>query len=340
MKTIKRTKHIITDYGVLFDSWKEVRKGKTFTKDVIEYESNLAVNLSNLQERLLNGSYKPKGYKNFMIYEPKERLVSAPYLEDRIVHHALLKAVLQKLDKNMIHQSFACRVGKGTHKASEQLSKYLIKYKNEGYFLRIDIKKYFYNISHKVIMKVLQKHIKCGYALNLFKMFLGEEEVGIPLGNVTSQLLANLLLNEFDHFAKRTLKAKHYVRYMDDVIILSKDKNYLKECLELSKRFIESLELRTNKKTIISKIKNGIDFVGYRTWFTHKLIRKSSLFRIKRKLKKDANIQRVSSFLAHSKNTKSISYVVKIIKQYGDSNFINKWIRRNLNENVQILQSA
>lgn len=340
MKTIKRTKGFITSYDTLYAAWKEVRRGKTFSDAVIKYESNLAANLSDLSERLKNGSYKPKGYKKFMITEPKPRLVSAPYLEDRIVHHALLMSVLEHLDKKMIPQSFACRKSKGTHKASEQLQKYVRNFNDSGYFLRIDIKKFFYNISHNKLNSILRKYIKCNFALALFEMFYGEDKIGIPLGNVTSQLLANLILNEVDHFAKRELKAKYYLRYMDDIIILSNDKDYLRTALSACRVFIASLELETNKKTIIGKIKNGVDFVGYRTWAKYKLIRKSSLFRIKRTLKRSADMNRVSSFLAHSKNTKSISYVINIIKQYGDLEFINKWIRRNLNENVQVLFST
>lgn len=341
MKTIKRTKNIITNYETLHQAWLEVRKGKTFSNSVLEYESNLAVNLTNLQKRLIDETYSPKGYKEFKIFEPKERLIKAPYLKDRIVHHALLIAVGKKLDNRMIDQSFACRKNKGTHRANNLLKKYLIDYKNEGYCLKIDIKKYFYSINQDVLIKILKKHLKCEFALNLFKMFFDDESVGIPLGNVTSQVLANLYLNELDHFAKRKLKIKHYVRYMDDVVILHHEKKQLKYYLKMCDTFIQQvLKVETNNKTKISKIKDGIDFVGYRTWFNRKIIRKSSLFRIKRKLKKDINLQRVSSFLSHAKGTNSIKYVTKIIRELANTettDFINKWNQNN--GNIQILQN-
>jgi len=336
MKTIKRTKEFITNYETLYRAWVEVRKGKTFTSKVLEYESNLVVNLVNLQSRLIDGTYKPKGYKVFSIYEPKERIIKAPYLEDRIVHHALLLAVGKTLDRRMVENSYACRIGKGTHKASEKLQSNLIAYKNKGYCLKIDIKKYFYNINHEVLFSILKKHIKCSFALNLFKMFFDAEGKGIPLGNVTSQLLANLYLNELDHFAKRKLKVKHYNRYMDDILILHHNKSVLNNYLARMELFIENLGVETNSKTKISQIRESVDYVGYRTLYNRKIIRKSSLFRIKRKLKKEATLQRVSSFLSHSKDTASLNYVVDIIKYVSNpetTKFINKWVRRNTNEN-------
>jgi len=167
-------------------------------------------------------------------------------------------------------------------------------------------------------------------------MFFDAEGKGIPLGNVTSQLLANLYLNELDHFAKRKLKVKHYNRYMDDILILHHNKSVLNNYLARMELFIENLGVETNSKTKISQIRESVDYVGYRTLYNRKIIRKSSLFRIKRKLKKEATLQRVSSFLSHSKDTASLNYVVDIIKYVSNpetTKFINKWVRRNTNEN-------
>jgi len=332
MKKIKKTKHIITSYETLYRAWLQVKKKKSYTNYILDFESNLAVNLNNLLDKLENGTYQVSGYSTFYIHEPKLRLIEAPKIEDRIVQHALLIAVGNKLNNKMINNSFACREGKGTHLANQLLQKSLIKYKDEGCYLRIDIKKYFYSIDHSTLTRVLGKHISCRFALDLFKKFYGYKEIGIPLGNVTSQILDNILLNEVDQYAKRELKCKDYFRYMDDIIILGEDKKYLTNIKNKIIELIKSLNLEANNKTQICEIKSGVDFTGYRTWYNRKVIRKSSLFRIKRKLKKQINKQRVSSFLSHSKLTDSLAYVKNIILQYADAQmklFIKKWEIKN-----------
>jgi len=334
MKKIKNTKQIIANYDTLYQAWLQVKKKKSYTDYILDFESNLAVNLNNLLSKLDNGTYQVNGYNTFYIHEPKLRLIEAPKIEDRIVQHALLIAVGDKLNNKMISNCFACRKGKGTHLANQLLQKSLVKYKSEGYYLRIDIKKYFYSIDHSTLTRVLSKYISCRFALDLFKKFYGYKDTGIPLGNVTSQTLANIFLNEVDQYAKRGLKCKDYFRYMDDIIILGEDKKYLTNVKNKIIELIKSLNLEANNKTQICEIKSGVDFTGYRTWYNRKVIRKRSLFRIKRTLKKQTDKQRVSSFLSHSKLTNSLAYVKNIILQYADTQmevFIKKWEIKNEN---------
>ncbi|MDP3444564.1 MAG: RNA-directed DNA polymerase, partial [Ignavibacteria bacterium] len=224
------------------------------------------------------------------------------------------------------------------------LKKYLINYKNEGYYLKIDIKKFFYTIDHKVLNSQLNRIIKCKPTLKLLKKFYENESgKGLPLGNVTSQVLANLALTPIDNLIKRYLKCKHYIRYMDDLIILSDNKAQLQFALFFIKRLLKTLELDVNEKTQIGMIRDGIDFVGYRTWFNNRIIRKRSLFKIKRVLKKYPDINRIASYLSHSKRTGSLIYVVKqIIKVAVDFiEFIKKWLIKNNKKEVyrEVFQS-
>jgi len=343
MKRIGNLKPIWTNYEVLYRAFVEVKKGKSYSARVINYEMDLVNNLNKLQKSLIDEVYVPKSPTVFTITEPKIRIIEAPDFEDRIVQHALLIATKRIIESRFVYGSYACRKDKGTHKASRDLSSGLKYFKNIGYYLKIDIKKFFYSIDHAVMMEQLGKIIKCKPTLNLFALFFKNDNgIGLPLGNVTSQVLANLALTNVDNFAKRVLKHKYYYRYMDDIIILHKDKNVLKNSLESLSNLVAINKLQLNGKTNIGKLSEGVDFVGYRTWFNLKVIRKRSLYNINKKLKKDANIQRVSSFLAHAKTTNSLNYVTKIIINTTPIalEFIKEWYIKNIGEQyVSILQS-
>lgn len=315
--------------GNLFESWcnvenfyealKEVKKGKTLHSTFIAFERKIAIHIENLIDEIRSGTYKPMPYRSFKVYEPKERIISAPHLRDRVVQHALMKAIKRPIDNRFIAQNFACRIGKGTHKCSNNLVRYLRNFEN-GYCLKIDISKFFYEINRDVLFSKIKRIIKCKKSLVVIEKFIydNEDEKGIPIGNLTSQLFANLMLNDLDHFIKRTLKCKYYLRYMDDMIILDNNKDKLHYIFKEIKKVINNNKLRLNPKSGIFDIKQGVDFVGYRTWKNKRLIRKQSLFRIRKSLKKDFNQNSVCSFLAHAKDTKSLNYVKYIILKYGE----------------------
>lgn len=332
MKRYGNLKKIWCTYETLLQAFNEVKKHKTYKDSFLIYENNLAVNLSNLLARLDDGSYKPRAPYQFTIYEPKERVIQAPHLEDRIVQHALLIATRTIIEKKFLSCSYACRVGFGTHRASNDLKRALIEYKGGGYYLKLDIKKYFYSISHQQVLKLLKRILKCKPTIDLFaKFFMVGQNIGLALGNVTSQILANLMLNPIDHFIKRVLKIKNYFRYMDDFVLLDTCKKTLYKCWGKIEKEIKKLGLSLNKKSKVGKIGEGIDFVGFKTWYNLRIIRKSSLFRIKRKLKKDANLARIASFLSHSKRTNSLVYIVnKILEIVPEQiDFVKQWITNN-----------
>lgn len=313
--------------GNLFDSWcnvdnfyealKEVRKGKTLHDTFIAFERKAPIHIENLVNEIRSGIYKPMPYRSFKVFEPKERIISAPHIRDRVVQHALMRVIKKPIDDRFIAQNFACRVNKGTHKCSKTLIKYLKDF-DEGYCLKIDISKFFYEINRDVLFVKIEKIIKCKKSLDVIYRFVYDNEdlKGIPIGNLTSQLFANLMLNDLDHFIKRTLKCKYYLRYMDDMIILDSNKDKLNYIFSEIKKILNYEKLRLNPKSGIFDLKQGVDFVGYRTWKNKRLIRKQSLFRIRKSLKKGFNQNRVHSFLSHAKDTNSLHYVQNIINQY------------------------
>lgn len=325
------------NYEELLKAFYEVKRSKSYYHKILEFENNLVSNLNRILKSLEDGSYQVKPTRDFYIHDPKTRLIQAPDFEDRIVQHAILNSVKELIERRFINQTFACIKNRGTHNASKLLRKYLINYKNKGYCLKIDIKKFFYNIDHKVLNLQLSKIIKCKPTLEILQKFYHNEAGrGLPLGNVTSQILANLALSPIDHLIKRELKQPHYIRYMDDLVILSISKIELRKVLYYVKKLLRNLKLRTNQKTQIDLLSKGIDFVGYRTWYNSSIIRKRSLFKIKRVLKKHPAINRIASYLSHSMRTNSLLYVVKqILKVCPDFiEFIKTWLINNNKEKI------
>ncbi len=333
MKRTGDLKKLWCTYENLYAAFLEVKKRKSYHKNFIAYENNLAVNLSDLLQRLEEGTYRTRPYRSFYVYDPKQRLIEAPYLEDRIVQHALLRATRKLIENRFIGATYACIKKRGTHAASDKLQQMLKQFRG-GYYLKIDIKKYFYSIPHNVVSRLLSQIIKCRHTLKLFNLFLADAKngIGLPLGSVTSQVLANLALNSLDHFIKRVLRIKYYVRYMDDMVLLHADKSFLRYALDRIRTVVVELGLSLNNKTKISQIAEGIDFVGYRTRWNSRIIRKRSLFKIKRTVKKDASIQRISSYLAHAKETASLEYVCRLIAEVIKDNreFLKYWLHKNV----------
>lgn len=332
MKRAGRLKSKWCNYDVLLKAWYQVKEDKSYFFTILAYEENLAVNLSNLLIVLENGTYQPRPLRSFYVYDPKTRLIEAPYLEDRIVQHALLIVIRDIVESQFIDQTFACIKERGTHASSDYLVSKLVNYKNKGYFLKVDIEKFFYTVDHLTLEAQYLKRIKCIYTLDLIQKFHKNNiGIGLPLGNVSSQLSANLALNPIDHFIKRELKIRHYVRYMDDMILLSMSKEQLRDAEKKIIVEVRKLNLNINAKTKISQIKHGIDFVGYRTWYNRRLIRKRSLYKIKRKLKQDPNLNRIASYMSHAMRTNSLIYIIKqILKVVPERReWIENWYKKH-----------
>ena len=290
-KTYNNLYSNICSFENLHLAYLKARKCKRYRQEVLLFSNNLEENLINLQEEISNKTYKNGIYKTFYIYEPKKRKIMSLPFRDRVMHHALCNIIEPIIERIFIYDNYACRIDKGAHAGADRLTQYLREAKRKYpkvYCLKCDIKNYFGSINHKKLIQIIRRKIKCHDTMWLIENIINSTDgiKGIPIGNLTSQLFANLYLNEFDYFIKHDLKIKYYIRYMDDWIILSPDKRYLWNILKQTKNFLqENLFLELNNKTSIFPVSQGIDFLGYRIWATHRLLRKSSKKRMERKLK-------------------------------------------------------
>ena len=237
MKTYKNLYPEIYSLKNLFFAWKEARKGKTKRNYIIEFEKNLGVNLRALHYELKFQIYKPKPLKTFILRDPKTRKISKSDFRDRIVHHALIRVIEPIFDKSFICDSCANRKGKGTLYALKKFEKFRRKitsnYTSFGYCLKADIRHYFQEVDHEILLNIIKRRIKDEKMTWLIGIIL-ENNVpdnpkgkGMPLGNLTSQFFANVYLNELDYFVKHELKAKYYIRYVDDFVILHSSREKL-----------------------------------------------------------------------------------------------------------------
>lgn len=280
------------------------RKGKAYKTPTLQYFNNLEENLIELQNNLIWGSYEPAPHHKFFVFEPKKRLINAPAFKDRVLHSALYKLLYPLFDRTFIFDSYACRVGKGTHAGADRAQKFIRQVESghgKAYVLKADISRYFASIDQDILKGLLVKKVRCQGVLNLLLKIIDTSPAdapgkGIPLGNLTSQLFANIYLHELDRFAKHTLKAKRYVRYMDDFIFVHHDKKQLHQWRKQVNEFLwRELKLTTNHKTQVFPVGirfgRSLDFLGYRMWSTHRLIRKNSVKRIKANLKKYSKLR-------------------------------------------------
>ncbi len=286
----------IVDFENLYKAAYRARKGKRNRHEVAEFFFNLDENLIQLQNELLWGSYQTGVYHNFYVYEPKKRLVAALPFRDRVVQHSIVAAIEPIFEKRFIYDSYACRVGKGTHAGADRAQRFLRDVQRRCgkiYALKADISKYFASIDRETLKKLISQKISCKKTLSLISAIIDSSpgENGIPIGNLTSQLCANIYLHELDWYAKHTLSIKRYIRYMDDFVVVHHDKRQLHQWRADIERFLLNyLRLKTNHKTQVFPVavKNGraLDFLGYRIYPTHRLLRKCSIKRIKTKIKK------------------------------------------------------
>lgn len=281
----------IYDFDNLYDAYLKARKNKRYRAETLKFTMNLEENLIDIQNELIWKTYKPLPVRQFYVNEPKRRLISAPAFYDRVVHHALCNIIEPIFDRTFIYHSFACRNGKGTHAAVDALIKFLrqaIAKHGRVYCLKGDISHFFPSIDHDILYHIIERKIKDPDVLRLIKGIIdgNEDSVGIGIGALTSQLFANIYLNELDHFVKERLRVHWYVRYMDDFLLLGADKEEMHRLrLEIEQFLWDKLRLRTNGKTQVFPANRGITFLGYRIWPTHTLLKSATKRRMKKKLR-------------------------------------------------------
>lgn len=238
-------------------------RGKSLTNEVKIFRKDFLNNINLLRDDLLTGNLSVGKYHKFVIYEPKERLICAASIRQRIVHHAIMNICHPFFERNLIYDCFASRPGKGTHKAILRLKESIKGYK---YYAKLDIRKFFDSINHDILKELLRRLFKDEKLLRLFDKIIDSygAECGLPIGNLTSQYFANYYLSPLDHFMKEEAKVSVYIRYMDDVIILDKDKNRLKENIEFYCQYARNNLKLCVKPPIIGRTCNGVPFLGYK----------------------------------------------------------------------------
>ena len=294
MKTYKNLYEKTYSIGNLVSAFRKARKGKSKKDYVISFEKNLGKNIRLLRDELNNKTYKPSRLKKFVIRDPKTRTIHASIFRDRIVHHAIVNILQSIYNRIFIYDSFASRKFKGTHEAIKRFEYFLRKVSSngqkikkpfnnnsiKGFILKADIKHYFATMNHKILIEILEKNIKDKDFIGLIKIILDNFDTkikgqGLPLGNYTSQFFANVYLNRLDYFVKHRLKAKYYIRYVDDFVILHKDKKVLEEYFIKIGKYLKNLKLELHPdKSGIYPLKDGITFLGYRIFYHYKLLRK------------------------------------------------------------------
>ncbi len=280
-------------------AWQNAKKGKTKKRYVKRFQKNLKSNLLSLQKELKNHTYKTRPQKKFILRDPKTRKILKSVFRDRVIHHALCNIITPVFEGGFIYDSHANQIGKGTLKALERFDKFKRKVsKNNSrncYVLKADIKHYFEEIDHKILIDIIKNKIKDERVIWLaYKILKSSRErneqsikdKGMPLGNLTSQFFANVYLNELDKFVKHKLRAKYYIRYVDDFVILHRSKEQLEKWKNKIDIFLKEkldLKLHPNKSQIL-KLEKGIKFLGFRIFNYHKLLRKSNMKHFERKL--------------------------------------------------------
>ncbi len=295
----------IISFENLYSASRKARKGKRVRANVMEFEADIEAELLSLREELKTGTYQPGKYREFTIYERKHRRISAAPYRDRVVHHALCSVIEPLFEPAFIHDSYACRKGKGTHRAVERFTQFS---RRCLYVLKVDIKQYFPSIDHDILLRKVRRKIKCPETLRLIELIIRgsniqdpanayfhednlftpyERRRGIPIGNLTSQFFANLYLNEFDHYVKEQLRCRHYLRYVDDIAVFADEKDALWKIKNLLSDYLQRERLLLHPGKIhVLPVSKGVDYLGYQVFPGHRLVRKDTTMRFIKKLRK------------------------------------------------------
>jgi RNA-directed DNA polymerase len=310
-------------------AWQNFLPGKRSKPDVQEFQLHLMDNILDLHRDLKDKAYIHGSYKAFKINDPKPRNIHKASVRDRLLHHAIYQILYPFFDKTFISDSYSCRVGTGTHKAIKQFTQYSRKvsqnYTKQCWVLKCDIKRFFDSIDHEIMIEILKRHIKDQELLNLLINIIHSFETksgkGLPLGNLTSQLLVNIYMNEFDQYVKHRLKVKYYVRYADDFVFLHQDKKYLQQILKDIEVFLQDkLKLTLHPhKVSIETFSSGVDFLGW-VHFPHRrvlrTVTKKRIFRgIKEKERDVATVQSYLGLLSHGDTKKIKNNILNILSQ-------------------------
>ena len=293
-KPVKGLWDKVIDWDNLLLAAKEAAKKKRKFPEILQFNENIEHNLLAIKRELVDHTWRPGHFREFIKLEPKPRKINAPCYRDRVIHHALVQIIGPIFESRFIAHSYACRIGKGQHKASEYLSHMLNSAKalyGEFYVLKCDVTKYFDNINHEILMRLIGHAVGDQDVLWLVRQQVTKCECfphgkGIPMGGLKSQIFANIYLDQLDHYVKDEFGIRYYVRFMDDFVILGPSKVGLQELLGSIRVFLTTaLELTLNHKTQIFPSQHFVDFSGYRHKPGFKLPRKRTVHRAARRFR-------------------------------------------------------
>lgn len=305
MKTYRNLYPQICAWNNLYLAYRKARKGKRSRTPAATFEFHQEELLHQLHDELVNKTYQPGAYHSFYIHEPKRRLISAAPFPDRVVHHALCNIIEPVFERSFIYDSYANRVGKGTHRAIDRCQEYARQFR---YVLQCDVRQFFPSIDHQILRQILAKKIADADVMTLIDRVLASGEGvlaeqydmvwfaeddlfavtrprGLPIGNLTSQFWANCFMNPFDHFVKRELKCKGYVRYVDDMLLFGDDKATLWAWHEAVQGKLAELRMTIHPHAHPRPVTEGIPFLGFVVYPTHRRLKRRKGIHYQRTLK-------------------------------------------------------
>jgi retron-type reverse transcriptase len=314
--------HIISLENLLL-AWREFLRGKNSKEDVQEFKTDLMDNLIYLHNDLITRNYKHSAYEAFNVFEPKKRDIHKASVRDRILHRAIYRILYPFFDRKFIFDSYSCRLGKGTHKALNRFRDFgkraSYRHTKTVWILKGDIKKCFASIDQAILFEILKKNIKDVDVLLLLRTIIksfssGVIYKGLPLGNLTSQLFINIYLNEFDRFVKHRLKSKYYIRYADDFVFFSQNREDLEKIVPMINGFLlEKLKLTIHPdKIYIKTLASGVDSLGWVNFPYHRVLRTSTKWRMFRRLEESQKRETFESYrgmLGHGNARKLIEKI-------------------------------
>jgi len=357
----------IVEFDALYSAYLRARRGKRKSWPCRHFEKDLEGNLIQLQNELIWGEYRCGPYRSFYVTEPKRRKITAlKYFRDRVVQHAIVWELEPIWEARFISDSYACRVGKGTHAGANKAQAMLrecLRAHGKVCVLKADVSKYFASIDHDIMLQLIRKRIadpRLNAVIENIVRSYSEPDTpgkGLPIGNLTSQLFANIYLDSLDQWMKCRKRERWYARYMDDLVVVHPDKRHLQALrLDMERWLAENLALQTNHKTGVFPIKHqgghGLDFLGYHLWPDARRLRKASLRRLKRQLKQwqrqyaDGEIgpadirENLHSWVNHARHGDALPAVASLLKnttfrrnRYDHSQHDRKHGRRNASRN-------
>jgi RNA-directed DNA polymerase len=304
MRRLRGAFQRMTSFEALWRASRRARRGKRCVRGAALFEYGLEENLLCLQDELRSGSFRFSGYRTFVVREPVQREIRAAPYRDRVVHHALCAELEPVIERHLIHDTYACRVGKGTHRALDRLQGFL---RGGAWVVKVDVSKYFFSIDHELLQALLRRLTADPRLEELVAQLLGTYDAGpeystypaaatdadvfrsrgLPIGNLTSQLFANYFLAPVDRFIKEELKVRRYLRYMDDLVLVAPDRATAREWLRAVRaRLLEARLVPHPKKTQLLPVRNGVRFLGFRVWPHHRRIQRQNLKRFCRRMRR------------------------------------------------------